>query len=161
VTKVADKDIDQIMRGTANSAYLYNRHSGGLHSLHLNTDQPRLGASPAEATGLMQWLQRPSRGYGYSSGAHTCRHRNAVADPAGEPPLDAALTGPGPAEAIVREGGNSAQTGAEAQEAAVEVLCTARTAGDYVLSVFHLETGERLFGSPFAVRTCLILAIGC
>lgn len=84
---------------------------------------------------------------------HGRRYRNAVADAAGEPPLGASLTGPGPADAVVREGGNAAQTGSEpeAAAAAVEVLCSARTAGDYVLSVFHLETGERLFGSPFAV----------
>lgn len=68
-------------------------------------------------------------------------------DAAGELPLAASLVGPGPAEAVVCEGSDAEDEGG----AATEVLCSARTAGDYVLSVFHLETGERLFGSPFMV----------
>lgn len=83
---------------------------------------------------------------------HACRHRNAVVDAAGEPPLGASLTGPGPADAVVRECAATAEEKSGDAVAGVEVVCSARMAGDYVLSVFHMETGERLFGSPFAVR---------
>ncbi len=75
-------------------------------------------------------------------------------DTAAEPPLGASLSGPGPADAVVRECAVMPEKSGDAV-AAVEVVCAARTAGDYVLSVFHMETGERLFGSPFAVRAGL------
>ena len=98
------------------------------------------------------WWHVKRKGWkGLSLHMHACRHRNAVVDAAGEPPLGASLTGPGPADAVVRECAVTAEKNADAV-AAVEVVCAARTAGDYVLSVFHLDTGERLFGSPFAVR---------
>jgi hypothetical protein len=70
------------------------------------------------------------------------RYGNVVVDTTGEPILAASLSGPGPADACVQYG----------QSGAVEVLCTARTAGDYVLSVFDAATGDMLFGSPFKVR---------
>lgn len=62
-------------------------------------------------------------------------------DTSGETVLAATLTGPGPAEARVTEG----------EGGLVEVWCMARTAGDYVLSVFDAANGDRLFGSPFMV----------
>jgi hypothetical protein len=72
------------------------------------------------------------------------RHGNSIAGSAAGQVLGASLTGPKPAEAVVleREG-----------DGALEVACCARCAGDYVLSVFDLATTERLFGSPFMVRS--------
>ena len=51
------------------------------------------------------------------------------------------ITGPGPAHAEL----------ADCSDGTTKVLCTARTAGDYVLSVFDLASGASLFGSPYKV----------
>lgn len=77
--------------------------------------------------------------------ARRCRHRNLVTDTEGESSLGTSITGPGPAHAELRE----------AADGATEVLCTARTAGDYILSLFDLSSGTSLFGSPYKVSSSL------
>ena len=72
---------------------------------------------------------------------YACRHRNLVTDTKGEASLGACITGTGPAHAELRH----------TDAGATEVVCTARTAGDYVLSVFDLSSGASLFGSPYQV----------
>ena len=69
-----------------------------------------------------------------------------MTDTEGEPPLGVSITGPGPAHAEL----------ADSADCLTEVLCTARTAGDYVLSVFDLASGALLFGSPFKVIPLLV-----
>ena len=64
-----------------------------------------------------------------------------VTDVKGEASLGASITGAGPAHAELRH----------TDAGATEVVCTARTAGDYVLSVFDLSSGASLFGSPYQV----------
>ena len=73
-----------------------------------------------------------------------CRHRNAVVDTKVEASLGVSITGPGPAHAEL----------ADSCDGTTEVLCTARTAGAYVLSVFDLASGASLFGSPYKVIPC-------
>ena len=70
-----------------------------------------------------------------------CRHRNLVTDTEGEDSLGVSIAGPGPAHAELED----------TDKGTTEVLCTARTAGDYVLSVFDLSSGFYLFGSPYKV----------
>ena len=65
-----------------------------------------------------------------------------MTDIKGEASLGACITGAGPAHAELRH----------TDAGATEVVCTARTAGDYVLSVFDLFSGASLFGSPYQVR---------
>ena len=60
-----------------------------------------------------------------------------------EASLGACITGAGPAHAELRH----------TDAGATEVVCTARTAGDYVLSVFDLSSGASLFGSPYQVTS--------
>ncbi len=69
-----------------------------------------------------------------------------MTDIEGEAPLGVSITGPGPAHAELADGA----------DCSTEVLCTARTAGDYVLSVFDLTSGASLFGSPFKVVSVLV-----
>lgn len=69
-----------------------------------------------------------------------------MTDIEGEAPLGVSITGPGPAHAELADSGNGS----------TEVHCTARTAGDYVLSVFDLASGASLFGSPFKVTSVLV-----
>lgn len=64
-----------------------------------------------------------------------------MTDTEGEASLGVSITGAGPAHAELRE----------ADGGVTEVLCTARTAGDYVLSVYDLLSGAALFGSPYKV----------
>ena len=64
-----------------------------------------------------------------------------MTDTEGEASLEVSITGAGPAHAELRE----------ADGGVTEVLCTARTAGDYVLSVYDLLSGAALFGSPYKV----------
>ena len=64
-----------------------------------------------------------------------------MTDTKGEASLGACITGTGPAHAELRH----------TDAGATEVVCTARTAGDYVLSVFDLSSGASLFGSPYQV----------
>jgi len=59
----------------------------------------------------------------------------------GEASLGVSIVGPGPAHAELED----------TDKGTTEVLCTARTAGDYVLSVFDLSSGISLFGSPYKV----------
>ncbi len=69
-----------------------------------------------------------------------------MTDVEGEAPLGVSITGPGPAHAEL----------ADSTDCSTVVLCTARTAGDYVLSVFDLASGALLFGSPFKVNSMLV-----
>ena len=64
-----------------------------------------------------------------------------VTDIGCEASLGASITGAGPAHAELRH----------TDAGVTEVSCTARTAGDYVLSVFDLSSGASLFGSPYQV----------
>jgi len=64
-----------------------------------------------------------------------------VTDVEGEASLGVSIAGPGPAHAELED----------TDMGTTEVLCTARTAGDYVLSIFDLSSGISLFGSPYKV----------
>ena len=70
-----------------------------------------------------------------------CRHRNLVTDTEDEESLGVSIAGPGAAHAELED----------TDKGTIEVLCTARTAGDEVLSVFDLSSGISLFGSPYKV----------
>ena len=64
-----------------------------------------------------------------------------MTDTEGEASLGVSIVGPGPAHAELADNGDGT----------TEVLTTARTAGDYVLSVSDLASGASLFGSPYKV----------
>ncbi len=72
-----------------------------------------------------------------------------------EASLGVSIMGPGPAHAELADNGDGT----------TEMLCTARTAGDYVLSVSDLASGASLFGSPYKVTatpgaSCRLLCMG-
>ncbi|CAL8470626.1 g10168 [Coccomyxa elongata] len=140
ITQAGEHTLTAQLRGSsaAAAACSVTCSAGQTSALHSRSDMSGLVQWRAGQPGILRIFRRD-------------KHRNAVVDAAGEPPLGASLSGPGPADAVVRECAVTPEKSGDAV-AAVEVVCAARTAGDYVLSVFHMETGERLFGSPFAVH---------